>query len=119
MGAKLKDEPVPAIYGDEVSTIPVMKTSLRALKVVWKGFWRRISHKYVLTNFHPIALFLFGGIFLSLAGVVFGLYLLFDRIIGGTSPSTGTVMLCVLPIILGFQLLLTAVTMDMNEEGRH
>jgi glycosyltransferase involved in cell wall biosynthesis len=119
MGAKVKDEPVPAIYGDEVSTIPVMKTSLRALKVVWKGFWRRIFYKYVITNFHPIALFLFGGLFLSFIGWAYGIYLLLARIIAGTTPSTGTVMLSVLPIILGFQLLLTAVTMDMNNEGRH
>ena len=42
MNAKVRDEAVPAIYGDEESTIPVLRTSLRALSVVWKGFWKRI-----------------------------------------------------------------------------
>ncbi|HUD07737.1 MAG TPA: glycosyltransferase family 2 protein [Candidatus Saccharimonadales bacterium] len=118
MGAKVKDEPVPAIYGDEVSTIPVFKTTLRALVVVWKGFWKRIYYKYVIYGFHPIALFLFSGIILSLLGISYGIFILLEKIIRNLSPSTGTVMLCVLPLILGFQLLLTALTMDVNNEGK-
>lgn len=118
MSAKIKDEPVPAIYGDEESTIPVFKTTMRALKVVWKGFWHRIYNKYVLVNFHPIALFLFGGLFLGGLGLLFGIYLLVARVAFDTIPSSGTVMLSVLPIILGFQLLLTAITMDMNNDNK-
>lgn len=118
MGARVKDEPVPAIYGDEESTIPVFRTSLRALKVVWRGFWKRIYYKYILVNFHPIALFIILGVILGLLGLAFGVVMLVDRIMNGASPTTGTVMLCVLPIILGFQLLLSAITMDMNNEGK-
>lgn len=118
MGAKIKDEPVPAIYGDEQSTIPVFRTTMRALSVVWKGFSRRIYHKYVLINFHPIALFIFGGLLLGSLGSLFGLYLVIAKLAGDVTPSSGTVMLAVLPIILSFQLLLSAVTMDMNNEGK-
>lgn len=118
MGARIKDEPVPAIYGDEVSTIPVFKTTIRALNVVWRGFWKRMYHKYILINFHPIALFLLCGLLLTLTGLGFGIFITLDRILTGTSPSTGTVMLSILPIILGFQLLLTSITMDMNNETR-
>lgn len=118
MGAKIKDEPVPAIYGDEVSTIPVFKTVMRALKVVWNGFWRRMYYKYVVVNFHPIALFLFTGLLLLAFGTGFGIFIAIDRAFNNTSPSTGSVMLAVLPIILGFQILLSALTMDMNNEGK-
>ncbi len=118
MGAKIKDEAVPAIYGDEESTIPVFKTTMRALKVVWLGFWRRIYNKYVIVNFHPIALFIFCGLFLTGIGTLFGLYLLVAKIGYSITPSSGTVMLAVLPIILGFQLLLSAITMDMNNENK-
>lgn len=118
MGAKVKDEPVPAIYGDEESTIPVFKTTLRALRVVWKGFWKRIYYKYILVNFHPIALFLILGILLEIIGLCFGVFIIVDKLAYSTSPSTGTVMLVVLPIILGFQLLLSAITMDMNNEEK-
>lgn len=119
MGAKIKDVPVPAIYGDEESTIPVFKTTLRALRVVWKGFWRRMYYKYVVVNFHPIALFLFSGLLFALAGVGFALFILIEKLIYSNTPSTGTVMLCVLPLILGFQLILSAITMDMNSEGKN
>lgn len=118
MDAKIKDEPVPAIYGDEVSTIPVLRTTMRALRVVWFGFWKRIYNKYMLVNFHPIALFLISGLLFTVIGLGFGAFLIADRILTGASPSSGTVMLCILPIILGFQLGLTAITMDMSNERR-
>lgn len=118
MGAKVKDEPVPAIYADEVSTIPVFMTTMRALRVVWRGFWKRIYYKYVVYGLHPIALFLFGGLFLSAIGYGFGIFILVEKVWRHLSPSTGTVMLCVLPLVLGFQLLLTALTMDVSNEGR-
>ncbi len=117
MNAKVRDEPVPAIYGEETSTIPVFKTTMRALRVVWRGFWKRIYYKYVLYGFHPIALFLIAGLFLSIVGIITALYILFVKVVYDASPTTGTVMLSVLPLILGFQLLLTALTMDVNNEG--
>ncbi len=119
MDAKIKDEPVPAIYGDEVSTIPVFKTTVRALFVIWKGFWRRIFYKYIVYNFHPIALFFLSGLFLGGIGLGVSIYLLYVRLVDGIAPSTGSVMLAVLPIILGFQLLLSAITMDMNNERKN
>ncbi len=118
MSARIKDEPVPAIYGEEVSTIPVFKTTMRALKVVWQGFWRRIYYKYVVYNFHPIALFLLGGLTLGGLGFLFGAYLIVAKVLSDATPSSGSVMLAVLPIILGFQMILSAITMDMNNEGK-
>jgi hypothetical protein len=119
MGATIKDEAVPAIYGDETSTIPFFRTATRALKVLWSGFWRRIFFKYVVVNFHPIALFLLSGLMLTLVGLGFGIYILAAKLVSGISPSTGTVMLAALPLILGFQMLLTTIVMDMNNEGRN
>lgn len=118
MDARIKDVPVPAIYGDEVSSIPVFRTINRALKVLWSGFWRRIYYKYVLFNFHPIALFLLSGLLLMLIGTGFIVYILFEKIVHHLSPSSGTVMLSVLPMLVGFQLSLAALIMDMNNEKR-
>lgn len=116
--AKVKDHPVPAIYGEETSSIDFLPTVARTLRTVWVGFWQRIFYKYILYSFHPIALFLIGGLVLTTFGFIFGLFVTYERIAHQLSPSTGTVMLVVLPLFLGFQLLLTAVTMDMNNEGR-
>lgn len=118
VGAKIKDHAVPAIYGEETSTIKLIPTALRNIKAVWSGFWFRIYYKYILFNFHPIALFLITGVFLLLIGIITGIVLIIEKIIGNQSPSTGTVMLCALPLILGFQLVLTAITMDINNEGK-
>lgn len=116
--ARVKDYPVPAIYGDETSTIKLFPTIRRALSVLFVGFWRRVYFKYVVFNFHPLSLFLFGGMALATLGTAFGLYLAGIRIFVGDSPSSGSVMLSVLPVIVGFQLLLTAMIMDVNNEQR-
>jgi glycosyltransferase involved in cell wall biosynthesis len=118
VNAKVMDHAVPAIYGDETSTIKLVPTALRNLRAVWTGFWRRIFYKYILFGFHPIALFLFGGVFLLLLGVIAGIVILIDRIVSGATPTTGSVMLSVLPIILGFQLILTALSMDVSNEQK-
>jgi glycosyltransferase involved in cell wall biosynthesis len=116
--ARIKDFPVPAIYGEETSTIDVLPTIMRVLRVIWVGFWQRIYYKYILFSLHPIVIFLFGGLVLSLVGWIYALYLVIERIINNTSPTSGTVMLAVLPIILGFQMLMTAILMDISDEDR-
>lgn len=118
LSARVKDISVPAIYGDETSSIKFLPTALRALKVLFFGFWRRIYYKYIIFNFHPIALFLFGGLFANLFGLLLGIYITYRRIFEHLSPSTGTVMLVVLPLFLGFQLLLTALIMDVGNEDK-
>lgn len=116
-GARIKDHPVPAIYGDETSTIKFLPTAMRALKAVTVGFWRRIYYRYVLFSLHPIAVFLFVGVLLGILGLVGGVWLLIDRMVTSIPPSAGTVMLVVLPIILSIQMLLSSLIMDMNNEG--
>jgi hypothetical protein len=50
--------------------------------------------------------------------VAFGAVLTYMRIFMDASPSSGTVMLAVVPFLVGFQLLLSAIVMDVNNEGR-
>lgn len=117
-GVRIKDFSTPATYGEETSTIDVLPTALRVLRSLWVGFWRRIYYKYILFNFHPVALLFISGSALTLFGLLFGLYVSFLRIFDNLSPSTGTVMLVVLPFVLGFQLLLSALIMDVANEGK-
>ena len=90
--ASVKDYAVPAIYGEETSNIKLFSTVLRNLRTVWRGFWRRIYYKYILFDFHPIALFLLSGLLLMAVGIGFGLYALYERLFSQLSPSTGTVV---------------------------
>lgn len=118
VNAKVIDHAVPAHYGEETSTIKLIPTAFRNLRAVWSGFWRRIFYKYVLFGFHPIALFLFSGVFLFLFGFIVAIVILAIRIQSGHPPTTGSVMLSVLPLILGVQLMLTALTMDISNEQK-
>ena len=117
--AKVIDHAVPAHYGDEKSTIKLIPTAWRNLKAVWKGFWRRIYYKYVLYGFHPVALFLFTGMFFLIISLLLAIFLLYVKIFAHQSPTAGSVMLAVLPFILGIQLTLTALTIDVSNENNN
>ena len=117
--AKVIDHAVPAHYGDEKSTIKLIPTAWRNLKAVWKGFWRRIYYKYVLYGFHPVALFLFTGMFFLIISLLLAIFLLYVKLFAHQSPTAGSVMLAVLPFILGIQLTLTALTIDVSNENNN
>mgnify|MGYP003416388098 FL=1 len=69
--------------------------------------------KYVVGSFSPIALFLFSGMLLWLWSAVFGAWTIYETI-GPGSATTGTVLLAVVPFLMGFQLILTALTLDIQ-----
>jgi len=113
----VKDVATPAVYGDETSGIRIGRLSFRALGYLTRAFWHRILVRYIVRDFHPVAiLYTFGTVFLAW-GIAFG-WLVVYWSIGVGEASTGTVMLSVLPLFLGFQMLLTAVTIDINLAAR-
>ena len=83
-----------------------------------RRFFRRVHQKYVLRDFSPIALFLFLGALLFGWGAGFGIYLWIETALTGKATPTGTIMLSLLPLILGFQLLLQAILLDIQETPR-
>jgi len=117
IGARLRDVPMPARYGAEVSGIRLWKVLPRMMVTLFFGFFSRIYRKYVLYNFHPIALFLFSGILLMLWGIAFGIWACIQSL-GEDSATTGTVMLSVLPFLVGFQLVLSAFVLDIQNEPK-
>ena len=81
-------------------------------------FWKRIFQRYVLRDFSPIALFLFAGIPLLLGGIGFGAWAWYESFQTGIVSSTGRVMLSVLPIVIGFQLILQAILLDIQSSPK-
>jgi len=51
-------------------------------------------------------------------GVLFGLYLWARAMITGEPTPTGSMMLALVAIVLGFQLLLQAIVLDIQETPR-
>jgi hypothetical protein len=80
-----------------------------------RGFWRRILVKHVLQSFSPVALLLFSGLALFGCGTAFGLGTLVYRLTGGGSPSAGTVLLSVTPLLAGVHLVINSWILDIQE----
>ncbi len=116
IGARVRDVPIPARYGSETSTLRIRRDGLRILKVLVRGFFRRILWKYTISSFSPIALLLGVGSILCLFGVGFGIWaaVMAARVV----PSAATVMLAALPFITGTQMLLFAMMLDIGEEPK-
>jgi glycosyltransferase involved in cell wall biosynthesis len=115
---RVKDVPIPARYGEEQSDIKLFNIIRMFPLLFLKRFFYRIYHKYILLDFSPIALFLITGLILFLWGVFFGAYLFVKANITGVDTPLGTVMLVVVPLILGFQLLLQAIVLDIQESKK-
>ncbi|MFZ5874871.1 MAG: glycosyltransferase family 2 protein [Nitrospirota bacterium] len=111
---RVKDVPIPAIYGDEVSNLKVSRVLGSFPLYLFRRFWYRIYQKYVLRDFSPIAVFLFLGLGFFLWGTGFGVYTWWRSAMTGEIATTGTVMLSVLPFLIGFELLLQAVILDIQ-----
>jgi hypothetical protein len=109
------DVPIPAVYGEEVSGIRLRKVIPELMSMLIKGYWTRIWYKYVLWSFSPVALMLFLGIFLFLIGVGVTVWLTIAQTMGEDPATAATVMLAVLPIMLGAQLLISGLQLDISE----
>lgn len=118
LNARVRDVAIPARYQGEDSELSPFRAGITFPILFIPRFWRRIYQKYVLRDFSPIALFLFLGMLLVGWGVAFGAYHWVLSILTQHVATTGTVMLSVLPLILGFQLILQAIVLDIQESPR-
>ena len=117
-GVRVRDVAIPARYGDERSDMSLTRVFLTFPPQLLRRFASRIMKKYVLYNFSPVALFLLFGLGLFGWGFGFGIWLWVETAMTGRATPTGTIMLALLPLILGFQLLLQAVVLDIQESPR-
>jgi len=112
--AVVHEVPMPARYKGEVSSLSISRSLLEFPYRLAGGFFRRLWLEYFVLDFSLGSLFLVIGVLLGLFGTVWGLYFWRKSIITGIPASTGTVMIAVLPVILGFQLLLQALAFDIQ-----
>jgi dolichol-phosphate mannosyltransferase len=115
---RVKDVPIPARYGNEESSMKLYKIIFSFPFFLANRLIYRFYQKYILRDFSPIALFVVTGIPFFLWGLGFGLHVWWRSIDGNTVATTGTVMLSVLPFLIGFELLLQAVILDIHETPR-
>lgn len=115
IGAKVKDVEMAARYGDEKSSLKVSKILSSFPWLLISRFFIRVYKKYILRDFSVIGVFYVWGVLLMFFGALFGTYHWILSVNSGVAATTGTVMIAVLPIILGFQLFIEGIVLEVNE----
>jgi glycosyltransferase involved in cell wall biosynthesis len=114
--AVILDIPMQAAYHGEESNLSFMRNAGSFMKGHLANFAKRIVYNYFLRNFSLASVELLMGSALLLFGTVFGLYHWSESIATGHVATTGTVMVAVLPIIIGFQLLMSFLNYDVANQ---
>lgn len=116
--AVIQDVPMKAKYGSEVSNLSVTRALFGFPPKLLKAFIRRIFLKYFMFDFNIASVYMLAGFPLLLAGFIYGL-LNFIKYASSHEPApTGTVVIPTLMIILGFQLVLSAIQYDITNYPR-
>lgn len=111
--ARAKDVPIPAVYGEEISTMRIHRVAPAIASLLFRGFWRRMMLKHVLASFSPVALLFFTGLLLVLVGAGWGVWVLVETL-GPPVATTGSVLLSVGPLLTGVHMLISALTLDIQ-----
>ena len=116
--AVVRDVPMPARYGDEVSNLRISAVVGPFFFRHLRNFVRRVFGQYFVRDFNVATLETLAGATLLAFGSLYGLNWLAVRDPGQVA-SAGVVMTAALPVIVGVQLLLQAINFDvMNVPSR-
>jgi glycosyltransferase involved in cell wall biosynthesis len=111
--AKVIDIPITAVYGDERSTLRISRVLLTFPWLYSGRFLKRIIYSYFLRDFSIASLEFVAGLSLFGFGIIFGALHWARSLSMGVASPPGTVMLAALPILIGFQLLLSFLSYDV------
>ena len=111
--AVVKDIPMDAVYADESSNLKVGEVIFEFVPLYIKAFFKRTMYCYFLRDFNVATLEMSIGFALFSFGITFGTWHWLTSAANNQFASTGTVMIASIPLILGFQLLLSALHFDI------
>jgi dolichol-phosphate mannosyltransferase len=112
--AVVQDVAIPAQYKGEVSSLSEWKALVEFPPLLLEGLLRRVIIQYFIRDFGISSVLVVFGLGLSGFGLLFGLYHWYLSYITSIVASTGTVMVAVLPLILGAQLLIQSMIVDVQ-----
>jgi hypothetical protein len=113
--ARVAEVPMPARYGEERSLMRLTRILLAFPWKLLKAWVKRVHLKYFGMDFSPIAVLLVAGGVCALAGVSYGVYEWVHHAAVGEPTPAGSVMLAALPLMLGVQMLLHALLLDIAQ----
>jgi glycosyltransferase involved in cell wall biosynthesis len=111
---RVRDVPIKPVYNvGEVSGIRLHKVIPTISWLLFRCYFWRMKEKYIIRDFHPLVFFLSFGLFLTMGGGLFGLYLAYLRFHSGPITAVAVIFdaFC---LIVGVQSILFALWMDME-----
>lgn len=112
--ATIAEMEMDTIYGRELSSLSISRTIFAFPPKLVKHFLRRILLQYFLFDINLGSLYILAGFALTGFGTAFAAFEWVQSLLTGVPRTTGTVMLGVLPFLMGFQLLLNALLYDVQ-----
>jgi len=114
LDAFILDVPMPARYRGERSSMSIRRVLAEFPVKLLATMFRRLLLRYFLFDFSMVSVYLLTGVPLILFGLIFGSVKWIQYLELGVPAPTGTVILPTLALILGIQILLSAIEIDMN-----
>jgi dolichol-phosphate mannosyltransferase len=112
--AVIEDIPIPTRYFGEESSLSISRSFFEFSYLLFIGFFRRLWLQYFVLDFSIGSVFFSFGFLLLFFGGIWGTFSWTRSVITQIASTTGTVMLSVMPIILGFQLMLQFIVSDIQ-----
>lgn len=113
VGAVVQDVPIPARYQDEKSNLKIGRVLASFPFKHMSRLLRRIVYDYFVHDFNVGSAQLVFGLLGFGFGTSYGLYRWNYGVTHGVETETGAIMIAILPMILGFQLLLGTLQYDI------
>lgn len=118
LGAFVHEIPMPARYKGEKSSLSIRRVLAEfPLKLIYV-FVRRLILNYYVYDFSMVSIYLLTGLPLLLFGIIYGAWKWLYYAQLKMAAPTGSVMLPVLSIVIGFQILLSAISIDLQASPR-
>ena len=117
--AVVRDVPMDAHYGDEVSNLKIGKVLPEFFSKHIRNFAKRIFYGYFLRDVSVASLELVCGTILLLFGTVYGGWHWWQSVSSGQTAATGVIMLAAMPVLIGLQLLLAFLAYDIASVPRN
>lgn len=112
--AVVADIPMTAKYGEETSHINIFNSIFIFSFFHTRNFFKRIIYNYFLRDFSVASLEWVVGPLMILFSLSFGINEWMKSTASGVNATAGTVMLAALPMIVGIQMILSALSYDIE-----
>lgn len=114
LGAVVKDVPMPARYGREVSNLSIHRSLIEFSVKLIKTLLQRLVIKNLIHDFSMASIYMLAGFPLLIFGLIFGIVKWVESSRLQVPASTGTVMIPTLAVIVGIQFIVAAIEVDLR-----